>query len=139
MQLLAEDLGETLDAQAFRAAIAEGRKTWRFLPTLAEIIEAAQPFLAERRDRMRQERERNEAADRRALPAPAYVAPQDTAGTLAETFAKIDANTRELLGQGKAASFAPYAERPHKIEMPAVSDASPALKAMMAEKLGRPA
>ena len=135
LRLLALDLSETMDTEALDAAIAAGRMTWRFFPTLAEIIEAAQPFLAERRARQRYERERREAAERRRLPAPTYVTPTDTAAILRDLYAKIDADARALRGSKTSEPMVPHSERPLPVAAPLVSDASDALKAMVSARL----
>ena len=99
LRLLAEDLSETMTPAALAAAIKEGRKSWRFLPTLAEIFAAAEPYRAEQRDKAREAALWADGAERRALalqPPCTF----DSGAILAEAHAKIEAGTAALLGYG---------------------------------------
>lgn len=129
LRLLAQDLTETMDVAAVDAAISEGRKTWRFLPTLAEIIEAAQPFLAERRAKMKSDRERREAEEAKRLAPPVYVDAADTDAMLKALYAKIDAGSRQLMGLAPGADWVAPADR-QALPTPEHSDLSPRMIAM---------
>jgi hypothetical protein len=109
MQILMEDLSENLTAEAVRAAIKVGKRGepgtpgWQFLPTLGQVMTAAETYLAEQRERHREARERREAAQRRALPPPDYAEPGDggeaeRAAIMAETFALLDAGNTKMRG-----------------------------------------
>jgi hypothetical protein len=99
LRLLAEDLSETMSSAELAAAIKVGRKTWRFLPTLAEIVEAGADYRAERRDRQREAEQARLVADlhQPALPAPSADLEAERAALMAETMAKLDAGVAKLL------------------------------------------
>jgi len=128
LRILMEDISERLDADAFKAAIREGKAKWRFMPTLAEIVDAAQPFLTERRQRNREQREAIERAERTTLPAPAYVDPttEENKAALAFMLGRFAAaDKREGVNQ---AATVDYASGPLVPDIPAFSDASGELK-----------
>ena len=130
MQILMEDLSKSMDPETVRAAFEAGKDEWEYLPTKAKVVAAAQPYLAERRAKMRADRENCEADARKRLPPPTYADPRDSAAIMAETFARIDAATRNLMGRSKADVTVPYGERPLRSEPPAVSDLSDAMRAL---------
>lgn len=115
LELLAEDVSDALDPETCRAAIRSGVKAWRFLPSCAEIVEHAQPFLAERRARNREQREARQTAEQRRLPPPVYVNPDDAAAVLADMYAKLNAGHLAMTGSpmpGLPRVQAPKDERP---------------------------
>ena len=130
LRLLAEDLSDTMSPGALAAAISEGRRVWRFLPTLAEIHEAAEPYRAEQRSKARE-------AELRALTAKRPVDALESASTfdsgpiLAEMRAKIAAGTAQLIG-------APDTEPREPLTWQALRETgrhvSPGLAAMMARR-----
>ncbi len=130
LRLLAEDLSETMSPAALAAAIKEGRLVWRFLPTLAEIHEAAAAYRAEQRSRAR---EAAMWADTPKKPAEALCGPStfDSGPILAEMRAKIAAGTAALIG-------APDIEPREPLTWQALRETgrhvSPGLAAMMATR-----
>ena len=102
LRLLAEDLSDTMGPGELTAAIREWRKVWRFLPTLAEIIEAGTDYRAERRDARKADDNRRIVNELRALPAPepldADEADAQRAAMMRDLAAKIDAGTQKLRG-----------------------------------------
>ena len=130
IRVLAKDLSETMSPAALSAAIEEGRKVWRFLPTLAEIIEAAEPYREEQRFRARQAQLREEG--RRLQPQPAIAGPPiDNSALLTEVRAKIEAGTAALLGHTETETPEPLTWRQMREAGQVVS---PKLRALWAEK-----
>jgi hypothetical protein len=99
LRLLMEDVSDELDADACRAAIRAGKSQWEFMPGCKAIVDAAQPFLAERRAWNREQREAREATERKALPPPVYVDAADTAQILADCFAKLNKGYQRMEGR----------------------------------------
>lgn len=134
LRLLAEDLSETMGPIELAAAIKEGRKVWRYLPTLAEIVEAGAEYRAERRDRQRREDDRAELQrlHRPALPPPSADLEAERAAMMAETFAKLDAGTDKLLKRDRDAIDEPYSWR---LAREAGQHVSPALRAFHARMM----
>ena len=127
---------ESFDMATLNAAlrVCDDRKP--FFPDWSELLDAAQPFLAERRAMLREERERKEAAERRRLAPPVYADPRDNSALLAEVFAKLAEGDRALKGSGPADVVTPYRDRPLSIDVPPVADASGGLKALWAARQG---
>lgn len=99
LRLLAEDLSECVTVPELEAAIREGRKVWRYLPTLAEIVEAGAGYRAERRDRHRESEQARLVADLRqpALPAPSADLEAERAELLKATYSTLDAGIAKTL------------------------------------------
>ena len=134
LRLLAEDLSETMGPLELSAAIKVGRKVWRYMPTLAEIVEAGAEYREERRDRQRQADMRAAIADLRkpALPPPSVDLEAERAALIAETFAAIDAGTDKLLKRDREAVDEPYSWR---LQREAGLHVTPQLKAFHAAKM----
>jgi len=99
LKLLMEDVSDALDAESASAAVRAGVRVWRFLPTCAEVVEAAKEFIADRSLRRKIEREAREAAERKALPAPVYADPDDCAAILAKCYADLSAGYQNMEGR----------------------------------------
>lgn len=138
LRLLMEDLSRLIDAEALAAAIDAGVATWRFMPKAAEIIDAAAPFLADRRERAREARLRREAAERLALPAPgpADAAERETVSRLLSDLAKqmrVSNPNRPAMTRATP-DAADAGQRASRLETPATSDLSPAMRARLASQ-----
>ena len=136
LRLLAEDLSETVTVPELEAAIREGRKVWRYLPTLAEIVEAGAGYREERRDRQREAEQSRLVADLRqtALPALPADLEAERAELLKATYAALDADIDKLLKRDREAVAEPYSWRLHR---EAGLRVSPALRAFHAEIMGQ--
>ena len=128
LRLLAEDLSETMSPPELQAAIREGRKVWRYLPTLAEIVEAGAGYREERRDRQRRAELRATTAELQqpALPAPPVDWEAERAAMILELRAVIDVGTDKLLKRDRDVSIEPYSWR---LAREAGQHVSPALRA----------
>ncbi len=71
------------------------------------------------------------------MSAPASVTPTDTAAILRDLYAKIDADARALRGSKTSEPMVPHSERPLPVAAPITSDASDALKAMVAARMSK--
>ncbi len=134
MRLLAEDLSETVTVPELEAAIREGRKVWRYLPTLAEIVEAGAGYREARRDRQRMADLRSASAELQqpALPAPSADLEAERAALMAATFAKLDAGTDKMLKRDREAPTEPYSWR---LAREAGQHVTPALRAFHARMM----
>lgn len=130
LRLLAEDLSDTMSPAALAAAISEGRRVWRFLPTLAEIHAAAEPYREEQRFKARQAALRTEIP-KKPVAALEGASTFDSGPIIAEMRAKIDAGTAALIG-------APETDPREPMAWQALREAgrhvSPALAALMARR-----
>lgn len=133
MRLLMEDLSERLDADALKAAIHEGKADWRFMPTLAEIIHAAQSFLSDRRQRNREASEAKAQAEHRALPAPVYADPGTDENKAALAFMRGRFAAADK-AEGVRKIAVDYAAGHISPAMPQHSDASQELKKMLSRQ-----
>jgi hypothetical protein len=101
LRRLAEGLSEAMSPDELRAAMKVGCRVWKFMPVLAEIIEAGADYRAERRDKARLVALEQEARKLRALPAPELdpeAKADERAAWISDAFAKIDAGTDNMLG-----------------------------------------
>jgi hypothetical protein len=150
----------TLTMPILRATLRDGVTKWKFMPSAAEIFELAAPHIAEARDLARIDALHHQGLDAarrfKALPAPKprETTPADLAalnewgaplGIAWDANGKMTQTDRSIAGPAKleqrerhtaSPKAADYAEIRERIAgaMPPVSDASSALKAMIAGK-----
>ena len=129
--LLAE-VSEAMDADSVRAGLKAWKLQSKWMPELCELVEAAKPFVAERRERNREAREAKERAAARALPKPEYVDPATIGDALKFMHAKFaEADAKE----GNASRKVDYTQGPLVPNMPAHADASDELRAFAARRM----
>jgi hypothetical protein len=107
LELLGEDLSAALDPAAVAAGITAGVLEWDWFPTCSQIVKAAQPFVnARAADNRRRTIEREDAARRRALPAPEN--PYDKADgerAMADFYAALSASEERSQSKAPAATI----------------------------------
>lgn len=146
LRLLMEDVSAHLDGEACRAAVKAGVAVWKWLPTCADVIEAAKPFVDHRRDMRRLERERLAAKPEAKPERPLLADNTDADKLLRDTIATLNAGHNKLtggtlpgaptarsanLGPPRAPTAAEIAELKAMPSALPVGGASPALKAML--------
>ena len=97
LRLLAEDLSGNMAPQDLADAIKGGVRKWRYLPTLAEVMEEARPHIEHRRWKARHAAEQRAIADQRAYAKPYVPSLEQQARTDA-----VLAEMRRKLAEGDA-------------------------------------
>jgi hypothetical protein len=126
LDTLVHDAARALSPEAVRVAIEAHRRRSRFMPELSDLMECSAEWRRDRADDSRRRALANEAAQRRALPAPS-MPPEQWDAHVRQLRAALDS---AIGPDGKPAGGA-YAPAVREFpKPPAVSDASPALKAL---------
>jgi len=97
LRLLAEDLSGNLAPQDLADAIKSGVRKWRYLPTLAEVMDEARPHIEHRRWMAQHRAQQRQLADQRAYAKPYVPSVEQQARTDA-----VLAEMRRKLAEGDA-------------------------------------